>query len=194
MSKAVLLAGLFLFVNIVLKLIFADNTSFSYDEIISVKNCDLPFGHIKHEAEWDNNPPFFYYCLWIWHKLFSVSEFASRSLTVLFSAFAIALTVLFAYRHSSLFASACVGICLTASNFLTFYALETRAYSLVFLLSILSAIQYFRAVDQPRNARFIWLALINFLIIYSHYIAFLSIFFQFIHCLVSTRKIVRGML
>ena len=96
MNNKYLFFILIVIANIVLKSIYLDATPFWYDEMISVKDTQLDFGHIKHESEWDNNPPFYYYCLWVWHSIIPVSEFSSRFLSVLFVSFSIGLLYLFA--------------------------------------------------------------------------------------------------
>ena len=77
--------GSFIF-NIVFKFIYIDHSAYSYDEMISVKDTLLDFGHIKHESEWDTNPPFYYYCIWCWQKIAGLSEFGIRSFSALFNA------------------------------------------------------------------------------------------------------------
>ena len=75
--------------NFILKLFKIDSMPYSYDEIISVKDTLIDFGHIKHESEWDSNPPFYYYCLWIWEKIFGLSELGIRSFSVTFNSLTI---------------------------------------------------------------------------------------------------------
>ena len=72
-------------INLIIKLYRIDFVPFSHDEIISVKDTLLDFGHIKHESEWDTNPPFYYYSLWVWEKIFGLSELGIRSFSAVFS-------------------------------------------------------------------------------------------------------------
>src|ERR1043165_2379458 len=74
---------IFLF-NLFFKLIRISAPSLWYDEIISVQDTLLDFGHIKHEAEWDKNPPFYHYVLWIWSKLFGISELSVKGMVGFF--------------------------------------------------------------------------------------------------------------
>src|SRR4051812_43267626 len=85
-SKLLFYSSFFLLfsLNFVLKIYHLNAQPIWFDESISVKTSLLHFGHIKHVSEWDNNPPFYYYCLWIWTKVFGISEFSVRSLSVLF--------------------------------------------------------------------------------------------------------------
>jgi uncharacterized membrane protein len=76
------------FVNITLKVICLDYSSLWFDEIVSIECAWLDFGHIKHVSEWDINPPFYYYLLSVWVKIFNDSEFYVRLLSVVFSSLA----------------------------------------------------------------------------------------------------------
>lgn len=178
-SKYLLFWGIVV-LNLVLKSLFAGLSSFNFDEIVSVKNTLLDFGHIKHEAEWDNNPPFYYYCLWVWHQVIPVSEFNTRLLSVLFMSFGIGLSFLFAWnyfnRQTALFSAAFLSV----SNFLLYYSLEARAYSLVLLLALISSLLFFRYTARPASGILLLLALVNFLLIYSHYIAGLLVLIQYV--------------
>lgn len=167
-------------VNILLKTLYLGVNPFSFDEIISVKDTLLEFGHIKHEAEWDNNPPFYYYCLWVWHSILPINEFNTRLLSVVFASFSIGLLFNFTKRYfNTTVAVAAVGFT-SFSNFIFYYSQESRAYALVLLLSISSTILFFRYVENRKVATLFWLALINFLLIYTHYISSLVIVFQYL--------------
>ncbi|MDP1800385.1 MAG: glycosyltransferase family 39 protein [Bacteroidota bacterium] len=180
--------ALIIIANVILKSFFLDATPFWYDEMISVKDTQLDFGHIKHEAEWDNNPPFYYYCLWVWHSVIPVSEFNSRFLSVLFVAFAIGLFYLFARKYFDNKTAIASSIFLTLSNFILFYSQETRAYSLVLLLAVISTIQFFKYINEPKLFNLILLSLISFLIIYTHYLAGLIVFIQYLIILFFHKK------
>lgn len=172
--------SLIVILNIILKAWNSDYTPYSYDEIISVKDTLLDFGHIKHESEWDNNPPFYYYCLWVWHKIIPISEFNSRLLSVLFVSISIGLSFLFASKRFNFKTAIVTVLFLSVSNFITYYAQETRTYSLVILLSLISSILFFKYLENGGTMNLFAVAFVNFLIIYSHYIAGLIILMQYI--------------
>jgi len=177
--------------NIVLKSLFADHASFNYDEIISVKDTLLHFGHIKHEAEWDNNPPFFYYCLWVWHSIIPISEFNSRLLSIVFVSFSIGFSFLFSIKYLNNRTSFFSVVLLSLSNFLTYYSLETRTYSLVVFLVLLSTLQLFKYIEKPSLINLLVLSLINFLIIYSHYISGIVLLMQFLFIGIYYKKLIK---
>lgn len=164
--------------NTLMKSAFSAWTPFSYDEIISVKDTLLDFGHIKHESEWDNNPPFYYYCLWIWHQLIPVSEFNTRFLSVIFISLSAGVVFLWTLRYSDLKTALCASLLFSVSDFVFFYAQEARTYSLVVLLSLLSSVVFFRCTGRRRLPDLISLGVINFLLVYSHYLTGLIILLQ----------------
>lgn len=168
------------FFNVLLKIIFLGNTPYGFDEIVSVKDTLLEFGHVKHESEWDNNPPLYYYCLWVWHAVLPISEFNSRLLSVLFVSIAIGMTYTFTKKYFDNTTAITVAAFLSFSNFLHYYAQESRAYSLVLLLAICSTIIYFKFIEGAKLSHLFWLAVINFLLVYSHYISALLVAVQFL--------------
>lgn len=176
-------------VNVSLKIILLDFSSFWYDEIISVQSASLDFGHIKHVSEWDKNPPFYYYCLSVWIKVFNDSEYCVRLLSVIFSSVSAGILFLFANKHFNKITAIIVSVLYLSSNILFFYSHEARAYSLVVLFTLLSS-HIFLAIKEKTSIRnVILLGLINFLLIYTHYIAGIVLFFQFILMLFNFDKV-----
>lgn len=165
-------------VNFIFKLNYLDFSSFWYDEIISIKSASLDYGLIKHVSEWDNNPPFYFYCLSVWTKLFNDSEFTARLLSVIFSSLAAGVLFLIANKFLNKTTAIISSILFLSSNILFYYSHEARAYSLVLLLSLVSSYLYFNFKDNQSFKTIILLGLINFLLIYTHYISGLVLFFQ----------------
>lgn len=177
-----------IFLNIVLKTIQLDFSSFWYDEIISVQSASLDFGHIKHVSEWDNNPPFYYYCLSLWIKIFNDSEFTVRFLSVLFSAFSGGMLFSLTNKHFNKTTAIIVSLLYLSSNTIFFYSHEARAYSLVLLLSLISSYLYLNFKDNSSLKIALLLGLINFLLIYTHYISGIVILFQLLLIVIYSDK------
>lgn len=172
--------SLIVFVNILLKIIYLDYSPFWYDEIVSVQSASLDFGHIKHVSEWDKNPPFYYYCLSVWIKLLNDSEFTVRLLSVLFSSFSAGTLFLFCNQFLNKRTALISSILFLSSNFLYFYSHEARAYSLTLLLCLISSILFFKIKDNQTKFLVFFLGVVNFLLLYTHYITGIVLFFQFI--------------
>jgi uncharacterized membrane protein len=182
---------LIVLINVLVKSLYAYFPSYSFDESISIKNCFIYLGHIKHESEWDNNPPFYYYCFWVWHKLIPINEFNSRFLSILFTSFAIGLSFLFANKYFNRTTAFYTAILLSLSNFLVYYSLEARAYALVLLLALVSSWQFFKYLNASTWQNLLVLSLINFLLIYTHYISGIILLTQFAFIALYQKKQVK---
>ncbi len=180
--------GVIVLSNIFLKIICLDFSAFWYDEIISVQSASLDFGHIKHVSEWDKNPPFYYYCLSVWIKLYNDSEFCVRLLSVLFSSVSAGVLFLFANKHFNKTSAIIVSLLYISSDILFFYSHEARAYSLVVLLTLISSHIFLNFKEKSNFKYLLLLGLINFLLLYTHYIAGIVVFFQFILMLFCFNK------
>jgi mannosyltransferase len=165
-------------VNVGFRIIGLDYSSFWYDEIISVQSASLEFGHIKHVSEWDNNPPFYYYCLNVWISLFGDSEFNVRLLSVVFSAVAGGVMFLFCNRFFNKTVAIIASFLYLSSNMLFFYSHEARAYSLSVLLTLIASWIFLSMKEKPDYKNSLLLGLVNFLIIYTHYITGLALIVQ----------------
>ena len=164
--------------NLLFKITDLGFSSFWYDEIISVQSASLDFGHIKHVSEWDKNPPFYYYCLSVWIKLFNDTEFTVRLLSVIFSSLAGGLLFLLANKYFNKVTAIVSSLLFISSNVLFYYSHEARAYSLVLLLTLISTYIYFNLKENPSIKYVVLLGIINFLLIYTHYIVGLVLLFQ----------------
>lgn len=184
------LALLFSF-NLILKISFLDSEPFWYDEIVSIKSSVIPFGHIKHISEWDNNPPFYYYCLSIWLNIVGVSEFNARLLSVIFSSLSAICLFSFSKNIFNFKTGLCSAIVFSFHDFIYEYSHETRSYSLTVFLTLISSILIFKLLEKPSLKWAILLGLINFLLIYTHYLTGLVLFFQLIFIIFASKKTFR---
>lgn len=171
-------------VNIIFRMFYLEYPSYWYDEIISIKAASEDFGHIKHVSEWDNNPPFYYYCLSVWIKIWNDSEFVSRLLSVLFIAFGGGVLFLFANQHFNKITAIITSLFYLSNNFIYNYSHETRAYALVVLLALLSSYLFFKLKNDLTWKNTVLLSLCNFFLIYTHYIVGLVLVFQWLFVLI----------
>jgi hypothetical protein len=180
--------GLFL-LNLITKISFLDAEPFWYDEAMSIKNCFVPIGHIKHASDWDNNPPFYYYSIWAWIKVLGLNEFNARLLSVVFAALSTSVLFLFLKKHFDFKIALSAALLLSFHNFFYEFSHEARCYTLVVLLSLISTYLFFKFIEKPNYKNIIALGLINFLIVYTHYIAGLVLFFQLVFALLFHIKL-----
>ena len=138
------------------------------DEGLSVGIASYGLLDIPGVLEQDGSPPLYYLLLHVWMRLLGDSETATHALSVVFAVLAVPAAFwagrsLFGARAGWI-AAALAGI----NPFLTFYAQETRMYSLVAVLALLVAATFLR-VFADRDRRLLPLfALLLALLLYTH--------------------------
>ncbi len=138
LRAAVVVAVALLTVGSFLLRIRALRGGFWVDEGLSIGIASRPIGQIPGVLLQDGSPPLYYVFLHGWMSLFGRSEARTHELSLLFAL----LTVPAAYWAGASLFGRRVGLAATAlaatSPFLTAYAHETRMYSLLALLSLLT--------------------------------------------------------
>lgn len=120
----------------------------------------------------DVHPPLYQSILWLLYHLFGFTEFVGRAFSAIVSSLAVLAIYLLGKelfnRETGLYAAI-----ITATNeFLVFYAQETRSYSLLFLLSILSYLFFIKVLTNYTKKNFILYLLFTIALLYTHYFAF----------------------
>ncbi|HWY36508.1 MAG TPA: glycosyltransferase family 39 protein, partial [Nitrosopumilaceae archaeon] len=164
--------------HLVFKSFYLNDSGFWYDETFGLYFAHQDWGHIKHTADWDINPPLYYYLLWIWRHFFGIGEFAIRYSSVLFSALAAGMLYVFTAKNFNKLAALIAILTFTFSNEAWFYSHEARCYSLILFLVLCSSSLYFELLHQSSKLFIFLLGLVNFLLIYTHYISAILLFFQ----------------
>lgn len=170
-----LLLIIVIFVGAILRLKGLTFNSYWLDEIYSVSfsNPSYSFEKLFEETTIiDVHPPVYQTLLWIWYKLFGYTEFSGR----LFSAVIGILGIPAIYflgkelfnKHVGLYASLIASL----NYFLIYYSQETRSYSLVFLLAVISYLFFYRILNDPRKRDTLLYWLTTLLLLYTHYVAF----------------------
>jgi mannosyltransferase len=113
----------------------AIHARFWIDEGLSVGISGHPLSHIPGLLRQDGSPPLYYLLLSVWMGVFGNGEADTHAMSVAFALFTVP-AAWFAARALFGDRAAWIAALLTAINpFLTYYAQETRMYSLVALLS-----------------------------------------------------------
>lgn len=146
------------------------NQSLWMDETSQAQMSALTISQIWSGRGGDFHPPLFYFLAHYWLR-FSHSEIWLRLLPVSFGV----LTILVVYRLAQkLFSRGHLAALLLAiAPFHIYYSQEFRSYSLLCLLGTLS--MYFLL-----RQKYIWMALVNTLLLYTHYSSVFLILTQFI--------------
>jgi hypothetical protein len=138
------------------------------DEGISVGIASHGLGQIPAALHQDGSPPLYYVLLHEWMRLAGTGEAATRSLSLLFAIAAVPVawwagSAVFGRRAGAL-AAAGAALC----PFLTYYAQETRMYSLVAVLSIAASAAFVLAFVRGRRSQLIPLGVYVVALLYTH--------------------------
>ena len=144
------------------------STGYWIDEGIAVGIASHPLRDIPHALVQDGSPPLYYLLLHLWMGLAGSGEAATRSLSLLFALLAIPVSwsagcAAFDRRTGALAAAGAAG-----APFLTYYAQETRMYSLVVVLSIAACASFVLAFVRDRRGHVPLLGLWLVLLLYTH--------------------------
>src|SRR5829696_2285742 len=167
LSRPILLAAALMAASLFLRTGALDS-GYWIDEGIAVGIASHDFADIPRVLGQDGNPPLYYLLLHGWMQLFGTSEAATRALSLVFALAAVPVsfwagTAVFDRRAGALAAAAAAG-----SPFLTYYAQETRMYSLVVLLSILASASFVLAFVRGERRHVVWLGVWMALLLYTH--------------------------
>jgi|GEM_PF-157109 len=179
-NKPVYLPLAIFILNFFLKIWYLDHRDLAMDEPFTVFYSQANLHDLFIMLKSENNPPLFFILLHFWIKLFGISVASVRFLPVIFSS----LTAVFIYYTGKKYISGLVG--LVASLLYTFstynmvFAHEARVYSLFAMLSTLSMLVFFSIHSKRSIRRIIMLAVVNALLVYSHFFGFFLILTQII--------------
>lgn len=165
-----ILFGVFVVLNVVLKFLYLDTNSISWDEPFSIYHAQMDVSKIIHHLYQGNNPPLFEIMLHYWIKWAGISPFSVRFLPAVFSSMTAGVVFLIGWRFISHKAGIFAALLFTGSNFHLFFAHEARVYAWFGLLTVSSMYVFFSLLEnQKSTARWIALVLLNATLMYSHY-------------------------
>jgi mannosyltransferase len=138
------------------------------DEGIAVGIASHPLTDIPRALVQDGSPPLYYLLLHVWMEIAGTGEAATRSLSLLFALLAVPVSFVagsaaFDRRTGALAAAGAAGC-----PFLTYYAQETRMYSLVAVLSTAACASFVLAFVRGRQKHVPLLGLWLVLLLYTH--------------------------
>ncbi|MGI9120734.1 MAG: glycosyltransferase family 39 protein [Acidimicrobiales bacterium] len=144
------------------------STWYWMDEAISVGIASRPLGSIPELLRMDGSPPLYYLLLHGWTSLFGSSEAATHTLSLIFSLAAVPAALwagwsLFGRRTGWVFAAL-----VALSPFLAYYSNETRMYSLVVLLALLTTATFLHAFVFGHRRFLPAFAVLLTLVLYTH--------------------------
>jgi hypothetical protein len=139
------------------------------DEALSLGIASHPLGEIPSVMVKDGSPPLYYVLLAAWTRLFGTGEVATHALSLLIASAVVPVAFWAADRLFGRRAAWYAGAFAALSPFLTYFAGETRMYSLVVLEALLLATTFCMAFVQRRPRALIGFAASLVLLAYTHY-------------------------
>jgi len=180
----------FMIVNLAVRIGFLASQDIALDEPFTLFWSQQSLVDIWKLAAFENNPPLHFIITHFWVNLFGLDAFWARLPSLLFTLAGISLLIEFVAKRRSLFAAIFMGVLLTLSTENIFYSQEARAYSLLFLLTVLALRGIYKIIDNPTNSLFyIELSIVNILLIYTHYLSIWIFIAQVITWLIFSRSI-----
>jgi mannosyltransferase len=138
------------------------------DEGLSAGIASHPIGDIPGLLRQDGSPPLYYLLLGVWVHWFGVGEAHTHMLSVIFALLAVPVAF-FGCRHLFGQKAGWTAALLTAlCPYLTYYAQETRMYSLTVLLSLAATASFAGAFAQRDRRLLPAFAISDLLLIYTH--------------------------
>ncbi|WP_070136988.1 glycosyltransferase family 39 protein [Crocinitomix algicola] len=179
------LIGLFLLVNVLV----IESFPIALDEPFSIFYAQQNLGDLLEMFKGENNPPLHFVLLHFWIKIFGISAFAVRSLSLVFALLTIPVVYNFVKKIAGRNSSIVTVVFFVFSNFLHYHSIEARTYSLLFFLYSIVLSSLYSVIFEGRRKSIYVLMLGNLFLLYSHYISVLIILTEFIVILVFIRKL-----
>lgn len=188
MKKKLLLAFIII-LAIGLRLIFINKPDGLWnDEYVSWMIASTPFGHgFVNAVKSQCHMPFYYLYLKFFMFFFGQSDLVLRLTSLFTGVLAIPAMYFLGKEKDEQTGFLCAGLS-AISSFLIYYSQEVRLYSVLFLFSALCVLYTIRLIKNPCKKNIILCVLFNFLILFTHTIGFVFVFFNLIYISLNNKK------
>jgi 4-amino-4-deoxy-L-arabinose transferase-like glycosyltransferase len=191
-TQMLLLGGIVL-LGAVLRFPTLGQQSFWFDEATTWQIVAHGLGHVFHQVpQTESTPPLYYVLLWLWSRVFGLSEAGLRSLSAVFGTATIVVMWAICRRLTSERVGLLAALVTAVNPFLVWYSQEARAYSLLLLASALSLLALIAALQSPTPRRVLLWGLSCALSLLAHYYAAVAIVPEALWLAVALRR--RGLL
>lgn len=161
---------------------------YSPDEAFSIHHASLTFKEIIGNSGNEPHPPLYYILLHFWMGIFGISEIATRSLSAIFGVVSVFITYqlgrLLFNRETGMIASLIV----TVSTFHITYSQESRMYSLMAMLTLVSMFFFIKMMREKSIKFTVYYQLSSILLMYSHIYGFFIILAQNLYLMATSLK------
>lgn len=180
MKKHLGISGIII-LGLVLRLIFINKPDGLWnDEYISwmIASTHFADGFIQ-SVKSQCHMPFYYLYLKFFMTLFGDSDLLLRLTSVFAGVLSIIAMYFVGREKDEKTAYACAGFT-AISSFLIYYSQEVRFYSVLFFFSAMCLLYTLRCINYPHKKNFILCAIFNLLILFTHTIGFVFVFFNLV--------------
>ncbi len=163
---------LFIGTNLLIRFIGLPQESLYGDEGFTVFFAQQPMENLYERLMYDRNPPFYFFLLHFWIKLFGLNSIVLKSLSVFFSIGTAFIIIKISTRYLNKTTAIFASLLFLLSNVWLVASHELRAFSLVGFLTVLSFYLYLNVLKRNKVSSAIGLTIVNLLLVFSHYISF----------------------
>jgi uncharacterized membrane protein len=172
----------------VLAFLFLGNKSFWLDEAFSFTIARMDWPHFWHVlSHYEANQGLYYFILHFWANI-GQSEFAIRSLSVVFALCMVVMTYIVGKHLFGERVGIIAALLITVNTFFIAYAQEARAYMLALLLATISSYFFIKAIEKPGWKMWIAYILFSSLGVYAHIYMVLMLGAQFVSLVFMPRR------
>ena len=181
-------------INLFIKLLYAGDRYYWLDETSSIFRALHTIPWMVQQSVNDPNPPLYFILLKGWISLFGISEFSTRAFSVIFSALTVFVLYYLARRFFNRETAFYVSLFFTVSQIHLYFSHETRGYTLIAFLSVLSFYFYLQTISAPSILNMIKYTITITVLLYMHPVPVILIIIQFICLLLFLRDNRKGSL
>ena len=186
------MVGVFL-LNLVIKGMFLNEPPFGMDEPFTLFRAQKQYLELIQDLASNNHPPLFESIVWVWLRIVGYDIISLRILPLVFSALAAAMLFKLGQRYFSFFAGLLAALIFTFSLMHIYFSHELRSYPLLALLTIISMYIYLggnNKSDRSQLRKNWWwlLAIVNAILLYTHYFSVFLLLAQGVHALFFSKN------
>ncbi len=167
--------------NVFIKIFYLNSRDIALDEPFTIYYSQQKITSIVNMLYGENNPPFHFFIMHYWIKLFGIGAFSVRLPSLLFSS----ISAVFIYKIGNQYFSRLIGVAASVifslSTMQIFFSHEARVYPLFVLLTAISLYYYLYILfEKNRKSSYYILFFCNLILIYSHFFGFFILIMEVI--------------
>lgn len=179
--------GFFVVLNLMLRLLFITVPDVQLDEPFSIYYASVGWDALWEMIPNENSPPLHFIFLKCWASLVGVSVFALRLPSVVFTSFTVVFVILIGEKYLKRYTGIIAAVFYTFSNLVMYHSHEIRVYGWFIFISAASFYLFFKYLETEKTKWVLWLAVINTLVLYSHFVGWFVLGIQGLSVLLTYR-------